>query len=981
MDTQEELTAGQELDTNRDRIPLDGEWAFTYDHDDVGIAQRWFEPCASLPERISLPGCPQAQEFGSRFKEKRESDGYLESGFTKYHSTDTAWYRRDFLVPDSMENKEIWLHIGGVTPAAEVWINGTSLGETRSSRCALRCDVTQHVRLGETNSIAIRVFVPEGPRLDGLFDAYCYCGFTGIYRHVWLEATAPVHISGIHVMSEIDPPKAFVCLELSRGLAEARQRKKVYVDAILHEAEDAPDDASEQHTLEAEYAITGRDGEAVASGKVVIDSGQGNTRHAMIRADMAGAKLWDCDNPYLHTAELKLLLDGQEIDSASSRFGLREIRTEGKQVILNGKPVFMRGGCDDHIYMDTVAPPADKAYYLRNIKRMKEYGFNYTKSCIEVFTKEYLDAADELGLLVCQEMPLGLTGEMRSNIIYTPPREFIDFWRAELKNIVSFDRNHPCVIAYSMTSEKGPTAASFESIHQEFPAYARVLNPQALVCDVTHGAGHSAYTAYGKRVTDLIEECPDNPYDLAPLVDELELPETGRIRDLPWILHEYSWWTSMPNPKLRAKYEGKPFLFRGVPDLEKAAADAGFTEQIPRFVSNSEKLVALLRKEGLELARRHPGVAGYNFWLITNFMATCPEGIFDEFWDEQMGLKAAQCRKYNADTVLLLDDGRRRCFEQGTTVTLGIDLSHFGNCEIPRPIVEWQMRCEGECISRGSSEPDPIPCGFLGNLAEVVLTFPESEIPQEVEMAVVLRDGSDAGEEGEISRNDWTLWTYPGAAGGSWESSVSTDLDFISKAYAGIQAVGEEPCSIVVVTDRLNANLLDYLESGGRVVLLSENAIKEYRFDPAEDWGWSHRFSKAYRSPCWNTGKHGNSGTVVETHPALGGFPHHGWCDLNFVYLIDEAHPLLLEPYRPTRIEPIIRSIGHFTTLVDKAYMFEVSVGAGKLLATSLNISTTYASHPETRYLLQSIMKYASGPEFAPQSSISRQQLEEAIVD
>jgi beta-galactosidase len=980
MDADGKLAAGQEFDTGRERVPLDGEWEFTYDHEDIGKSERWFAPSAALPERITLPGCPQAQEFASRFKEKKESAGYLEAGFTKYHSTDTAWYRRDFLLPESMKDREIWLHIGGLTPAAEVWVNGISLGETRSSRCAVRCDISDYVSFGETNTVTIRVFLPEGPRLDGLFDAYCYFGFTGIYRSVWLEAVAPIHISGIHVMSETDPPKAFIGLELSRGLAEARKSRKVYIDAILHEETDASDEVPEQHTLEAEYVLTGRDGEIVARGRVPIDTGDGNKRHAMIRADMAGAKLWDCDDAYLYTVELRLLLDGKEIDSASSRFGLREMRTEGKRILLNGKPIFMRGGCDDQIYIDTVAPPADRAYYVRNVRRMKDYGFNYTKSCIELFTREYLDAADEEGLLICQEMPLGLTGEIRANIIYTPPQAFIDFWKAELKNIISFDRNHPCVIAYSMTSEKNPTEASFESIHQELPAYAKVLNPQVLVCDVTHGGGHSEYTAYGKRVTDLIEECPDNPYDLAPLVDDLELPETGKVRDLPWVLHEYSWWTAMPNPKLTEKYEGKPFLLRGVPDFEKVAAETGFTEEIPRFVRNSEKLVNLLRKEGLELARKHPGVAGYNFWLITNFLATCPEGIFDEFWDEQMGLTAEEFRKCNADSVILLDDGRRRCFEQETAVTLGIDLSHFGNSEIGKPILEWDVVSNGTRISRGSARPGVIPCGFLGNLSRPVLKFPRSDVPQELEMKVRLYDGSGPGEKREVSRNDWKLWTYPAPRGGDWQKGICTDLGFVRDTYPGIRTLDALPDSAAVVTNRLDADLLDYLDSGGRVVLLSDNTIEEYRFDPAEDWGWSHRFSKAYRSPCWNTGTHGNSGTVVEPHPALGGFPNHGWCDLNFVYLIDEAHPLLLEPYKPVKIDPIIRSIGHFMTLVDKAYMFEVNVGAGKLLATSLNISTTHDSHPETRYLLQSMLKYASGPEFAPKALITRQQLENAIV-
>ena len=68
------------------------------------------------------------------------------------------------------------------------------------------------------------------------------------------------------------------------------------------------------------------------------------------------------------------------------RFGLREISRKGKQVLLNGRPIFLRGGCDDQLYPESFCPPNSKEFFLKRIKLAKEYGFNYTKSCVEVFT-------------------------------------------------------------------------------------------------------------------------------------------------------------------------------------------------------------------------------------------------------------------------------------------------------------------------------------------------------------------------------------------------------------------------------------------------------------------------------------------------------------------------------------------------------------------------------------------------------------------
>ena len=615
-----------------------------------------------------------------------------------------------------------------------------------------------------------------------------------------------------------------------------------------------------------------------------------------------------------------------------------------------------------HIYMETVMPPADKQYHAAHIAKMKRYGFNYVKGCIEVFPEEYLKAADELGLMVCQEFPLGLTGTIRTETIYNPTPEFKEFWLQEVENMVCFDRHHPCVIAYAMTSEKPPTLNSFALIHQTLPSLARNLNPGALIYDVTHTGGeHSVYTMFGKRDTDLIEECPANPYDLAPLVDKLEQPEWGKDRVLPWILHEYNWWTSLPNPKIKPKYDGKVFRLSGVAEFERVAEEKGFTSaEIEQFVEHSEKLVVLLRKEGLEIARRHPGIAGYHFWMLTNYFAIIPEGLFDEFWDDQMGVTADDFIEYNADTVLLLD-GDRRCFTQGVPLEFDILISHYGESEIPNATLEW---------NEGEIKIDNIKCGSL-EPHRICFTPRLDVLPYETEFELVLKTSDGT----VVSRNHWKLWFYPKPKNGEWETLISTEIGYVREQYPGMVATGG-----VLLTETLDDTALEVLENGGNVVLLSCGALPEYRFDPKYNWGFANLNAKSYRTPPWNNGGHGNSGTVVNEHPALGGFPHHGWCDLNFVWLIDEVYPLVLEHYGFRSIEPIIRSIGHFQTMTDKAYLFEIQVGEGRLLATSLNIKGTFADHPETRYLLYSMLKYAAGGDFKPKTQIDIDVLKQAIA-
>jgi hypothetical protein len=194
-----------------------------------------------------------------------------------------------------------------------------------------------------------------------------------------------------------------------------------------------------------------------------------------------------------------------------------------------------------------------------------------------------------------------------------------------------------------------------------------------------------------------------------------------------------------------------------------------------------------------------------------------------------------------------------------------------------------------------------------------------------------------------------------------------------------LQAASQSPkgdgSPTLLVTDRLDEPELEAMDRGTRVVLLSQGALREYRRDGDREWS----NTQTYRTIEYLQGSHGNMGTVVHDHPALGKYPHEGWCDLNFVHLISGAYPIDLKPLGAGRIAPIIRSVDHYKTMADKAYLFEVTVGQGALLATSLRIAQTYETNPATRYLLRSLLLYAASGKFQPKATVTRDQLRNVI--
>ena len=651
------LVSTQPMATARPKLDLDGPWSFRLDPERKGQEQKWHSATVQFAETVRVPGCWQAQGFGA------------ETGAMKFFSVDDGWYKRTFTVPNDWQGGEVWLNIGGVKPAADVWVNDQHIGFTASSRTPLKADVTGCVRFGDENTLCLRVAWPK-VRLDGVWDWGDYV-WGGIYRSVFLESTAGAWMDNVWVRTEAT-------------------RRLAHVELAVR----GPKRKGEPLRVRCQISAVGEPGRSYAAEQAV---GSATDEGARVCLDLAmqDARLWSPDEPALYRAELSLLSGARVVDQVSVRFGLREIAVKGTQILLNGNPIFLRGGCDDQLYPETICPPASKEFFVKRLRLAKQYGFNYTKSCIEVFTPEFLDAADEVGMLVCQEMPFGLSGEYRSTR-RDPPSEFEALYRAELGNIITADRNHPAVAIYSITSELELTKNSLRIFGQELPRMAKQLNPAALVIDVTAGFGFSRQTQYGQRVTDIIEDCGLGLEPLRPR------PSFDAALDAPYIAHEHQWWACLPNPQTKAKYAGLPVKPDGVIDLENAAARSGLTGVLPQLVANSRQLKHLLRKEGLEFARTLRCCAGYHHWLIHDFN-WCPEGVFDEFWEPPADLPAEEFRTYNADTVLLLQDNRQRCFAFGQELSLPILVSHYGPKPIAAAELAWVVKCGERTLLSGKA--------------------------------------------------------------------------------------------------------------------------------------------------------------------------------------------------------------------------------------------------------------------------------------
>ncbi len=166
----------------------------------------------------------------------------------------------------------------------------------------------------------------------------------------------------------------------------------------------------------------------------------------------------------------------------------------------------------------------------------------------------------------------------------------------------------------------------------------------------------------------------------------------------------------------------------------------------------------------------------------------------------------------------------------------------------------------------------------------------------------------------------------------------------------------------LLVTARLDENVAHYLQDGGRVVLL----------DPGPGFAVE---KTNFRLASWDGG--GPSGTIFDLrHPVLCAMPADGWCDLQFYPLVQNSKTVLLSAL-PAKIEPLVRCIDRPTRLANRSYLFEASVGRGKLLVSRFNFGQALGlNDPAGIFLLDQLVRYALGPDFNPRVSLPAQVLQ-----
>jgi hypothetical protein len=876
----------------RARIDLDGTWSFRVDPTNSGEAEGWARAPELGGRQIRVPGAWQAQGVG-------EPRGAL-----RHDYAGQAWYRRTVAVPAAWKGKIVRLRIGGAHRTTTVFVNGERIGEHDGFSAPFAFDVTKAMRPGAENVIALRIANPgevpqEGPREQkpvrptGMLN---YIGnWGGIYGHVELEASEPTRIERVYVRPDV---------------AAKTARFEIGVR----------NDAAEPRTVVARVSVAGHEAQA----RVQIDGGA--TADAAVTVALPEAQLWSPEHPTLYDAVITLREGRRERDRVTERFGMRQVQTRGNVLLLNGKPLYLRGYGDDNIEVLHGFPPASHDVYVERLKRAKSFGFNAMRFHSMTPPEGLFRAADEVGMFVMAELPAAYTQ-------YVLPHR--DFLRRELQDVLLAHRNRPSFLSLAFGNEFNLTWLDTEAERtrfldtvKDFYQTAKSIHPDGLIL---------SNDGYVMRPTDMVSH-----FD-------------GGLPDLPVIRHEFGeYYCSLPDPSLIEKFTGVT-VPQWLEAKKKWAADQNLTGLYPEYVRNSQRLQMLGRKFQIERVRKRQDITGYHYWLIVDFPGgtgegdSWEEGWFDYFWQPK-SIAPRDGQMINAPVVPLISAkvGDRSLWSDETR-TIDVLVSNYGEHDLEGAPLTWTLTSDGERIASGE-ERVTMKMGSVGKVAQIALRGVPGDRARKLDLAVQV--GADYA-------NEWSFWSFP----------RNTRLDrsplpvystvksaALRRLYPFVEQGTVASKDALLVTSSLDEDALAHLRAGGRVWLLTErgqtHARHEVAFFPAAG---------------------GALGTLVRNHPALLGFPHDAFADVQFFNLIDAAVPIPLDDW-PTTLEPIVGGIRTTTAFLSKTknlsrlgYVFEVKVGDGRLLVTSLRFRDHLdEAYPEVIALFDGLLRYATGPDFNP---------------
>lgn len=898
-------------------ISLAGEWTVRLDSANVGRTENWAN--ATLEgQLISLPATLDEAGIGTPDTLSAGMNNFVLSSLRrKYEYIGKAWYQCRVTVPEDWAGKNIGLFLERVLWTSEIFIDGRPIGTANSLIAPHQYDLSEALAPGEHLLTVVIDNSNHFPLINVEGDKYP----DPTYREMAHAYTNHTQIKWNGILGR---------MEMTAREPTAPANLQVYTEADGEKlrftfAGGAPEDM--------ELTITDKDGATVheqALSKLTTTDGE-----STLTIDRPNnVKKWDEFAPNLYTAAVTSVSG-----TTSARFGVRTVTNHDGLLTLNGHQIFLRGNLECSIFPLTGHPPLNKAEWAELIAQAKNYGLNHLRFHSWCPPAAAFEVADEAGFYLQAELP-------HWSLAVGEDAATTEFLRAEGRRMMQAYGNHPSFILMALGNELQGDAELLNEMVRELKAiddrhlYATTAFSFQKPMGTRPEPEDEFFVAQWTRDGWIRGQGVFN--DFAPSFDK-DFREASSFVKIPIITHEIGQYSVYPAMDEIKKYTGvlRPLNFISI---RKELERKGMLDDAPRFTQASGKLAAMLYKEEIERALKTPNISGFQLLQLQDFpgQGTALVGLLDAFWESKGAISGEKFRRFNSEIVPLLRF-ERATYIVGDTLRGTMEIANF---RMPMPgVMKWSVKTEGgDVLAGGETEHPKLPLGVTGELGEVVWPV-QTDKAQRLTIEVALESGSYDFPVGEAHpyRNSWNIWVYP-------------------------NAVETEAAEVLVTTDYYTA--LRALNAGNKVLL-----------NPAYEKlaGVKGRFVPVFWSPVHFPDQPATMGLLVEDeHPALADFPTENHTQWQWWDLTKRSTSVIVDSMDVT---PIVRVIDNFVTNRRLASIFETKVGEGKLIFSSMDLTSDLDERPVARQLRASLVEYMAGDGFAPTTKVNAEALRKLRID
>lgn len=632
--------------------------------------------------------------------------------------------------------------------------------------------------------------------------------------------------------------------------------------------------------------------------------------------------LWDEFHPYLYTTTVDY--HGQQIPVT---FGMRKVSTQGRNILLNDKVMKVRGTVGNCCFPETGYPPTDVESWLRIFTKCKEYGLNTMRFHSYCPPEAAFVAADQVGFYLQPEGPSWPNHGVKLGNGMSIDTYLLD----ECKAIIDQYGSHPSLVMLAAGNEP---AGNWVQWCNMFVKEMHKYDPSRIYADASVGGGwawaaDAEYHIKGgaRGLDEWKKQAPQSMDDFSAGMD---LPRNFKpsaekpINTEPLISHETGQWCAFPDLKEVSQYTGayKAKNFEIFADLLR---DNGMESQAEKFLMASGKLQTLAYKFDIERNLRTPDYTGFLLLGLNDYsgQGTALVGALNVHWMEKGYCTAADWSEFCSEVVPLARFPRF-VYSNLDTISVGTMLYNASS--------DQRYSCLGYTITNADGRA--LQVGTVGIGKEV--NFVPATIAEPTKLTLTLSAGTH--------HNHWDFWVYP-------------------------EIKETEETGDILIAETLDEKVLKTLEAGGTVLLTAGDKIK-----------YGNDVKHQYLPVFWNTSwfkmrpPHTTGSYIQNEHPIFADFPTDDWQNLNWHELVNNTPVMNLAEF-PADYQPIIQPIDTWHISRKLGMLVEANVLKGRLILTTIDLSSDLDQRLVARQLRHSVLKYMKSDSFRPKLTLKTEVL------